>query len=367
MNAPRPPAVSGAEIIEVALPLRRPYRSGTTSLGERRLLLVRLFSDGLEGWGECGPVPGYSPETLDECMAWLTLELGGGFDREPPDGPGPATARFAVSAAAADLRARRAGLSLGRYLGATKEHIEIGAVIGLGPAVEDLPGLAERLAAEGYRRIKLKIDADRGPERIAAVRKALPDYDLAADANGTLDPADLASAARFDEYGLSFIEQPFPPGALAAHAALARQISTLVCLDESIDGAAAAARVIEAGAAGIINIKPARVGGIEEAVAVHDLAAAAGLAAWCGGMLESGIGKAAALAVAGLPGMTMAADLPPSSRHFENDLINPAWEMQDGCMALPKRPGSGISPDCEAIDRVTVATTRFGEDVVWRP
>jgi len=368
MSSPQQPPVSGAEIIEVALPLRRPYRSGTTSIEERALLLVRMRSDGLEGWGECGPIPGYTPETLDDCRGWLTTCLAEMIEgRSPAPGAGPASARFAVEAALADLTAQHSGIPLWQSLGATGDPIPVGAVIGLAATLEELPRLAEGLAAEGYRRIKLKIDADRGPERVAAVRAALPHHDLAVDANGTLDPSEPSSASRFEGFDLSFIEQPFPADALAAHARFTARGSIPVCLDESITGIDAAAQVIEAEAATVINVKPARVGGLADAVAIHDLAVAAGLGAWCGGMLESGIGKAAALAVAGLPGMTLPADLPPSSRHFRLDISEPSWEMEAGAISLPDRPGAGAVPDPDAIALLTRAVTGFGDALGWRP
>lgn len=365
-----PPAATGsviaADIIEVSLPLLRPYRSGTTAVTERRILLVRLADDGFEGWGECAPVPGYSRETLEECRSWLHTEavrLTSPAPSEPAIAP--ATAAFAIEAALADLAARRAGSPLWRHLGGRRERVEVGAVIGLATAAADLAAEAESLAADGYRRIKLKITPGEDRARVAEVRRTLPGHELAVDANGTFDPNDPTAPAFLDEFGLSFIEQPFPASAIAAHVSLARAIATPVCLDESITGVGAALEALEMGAASVLNVKPARVGGLQAAVAIHDAAAERGAALWCGGMLESGIGKAASLAVASLPGMSLPADLPPSRRHYRDDLIDPPWEMHDGAITLPSEVGSGVHIDRAVIERHTISVSRFGDDVGW--
>jgi len=365
-----PPAAAGsviaADVIEVSLPLLRPYRSGTTAITEREILLVRLAGDGFEGWGECAPVPGYSRETLEDCRSWLHTEAARLTGRAPSEpSPAPASAAFAVEAAIADLAARRAGSPLWQHLGGSRERIEMGAVIGLAIATADLAAEAESLAADGYRRIKLKMTPGEGRGRIAEVRRALPDHELAVDANGTFDPSDPLAPGFLDEFGLSFIEQPFPANAIEAHASLAEAIATPICLDESITGVETAIGALERGAASVLNIKPARVGGLQVAIAIHDAAAEQGIALWCGGMLESGIGKAAALAVASLPGMGLPADLPPSRRHYREDLIDPPWEMHDGAITLPPGAGSGAHPDRESIERHTISISRFGDDVGW--
>jgi O-succinylbenzoate synthase len=366
-----PPAAAGsviaADIIEISLPLLRPYRSGTAAITQRRILLVRLAGDEFEGWGECAPVPGYSRETFEECRSWLHAEAIRLTNPAPSEPPlAPASAAFAVEAALAGMTAESAASPLWRHLGGTRERVEVGAVIGLTTAAADVAAEAESLAADGYRRIKLKMTPGEDRARVAEVRRALPDHELAVDANGTFDPSDPAAPAFLDEFGLSFIEQPFPAGAIAAHASLARAIATPVCLDESITSVESAIEALETEAASVINIKPARVGGLQAAVAIHDAAAERGAALWCGGMLESGIGKAAALAVASLPGMSLPADLPPSRRHYREDLIDPPWEMYDGAITLPSGAGSGVHPDRAEIERHTISVSRFGDDVGWR-
>lgn len=354
MTSPTPPA--DALLVEAVLPLRRPHRSGASEVRDHRVLLLRLTARGAEGWGECGPIPGYSRETLEECRAWLRSSLAAGGAAA---GGGPPSARHALEAARADLAAAAAGRPLWRHLGGSRPRVAVGAVLGLGIALPGLPAAAEALAAEGYRRIKLKVAPGRSVDRVRAVRDALPHHDLAVDANGKFDPADPAEAAALDRFGLSFIEQPFAAGDLGAHARLAAAIDTPVCLDESIASPEDAVRALAAGAAGALNLKPARMGGLAAAAAAHDVAVAAGVPVWCGGMLESGVGKAAALALASLPGMTLPADLPPSSRHYADDLTAVPWLMVDGHLALPEVPGAGAAPDPAALERHTVSVESF--------
>jgi O-succinylbenzoate synthase len=309
-------------------------------------------------------MPGYSRDSLDDCREWLDTAIAG-ILTEPmaPVPPGPPEAGFALESALADLEARRAGLPLWERLGGVRRRIPAGAVIGLGTLPEDLPAAAESLARRGYRRIKLKIEPESAVGRVSAARSALPHHDLAVDANGSYDPA-APGPVDLDGFGLSFVEQPFPPDAWGSHVSAARSMATPICLDESITGVDSAVRAIETGAASIVAVKPARLGGIGAAMAVHDTVRDLGSNAWVGGMVESGIGKAAALAVATLPGMGLPADLPPSDRHFGTDPIDPPWLMEDGYLCLPDRPGLGVEPDPATVETVTLAVQRFG-DVGW--
>lgn len=353
----------GAEIREVALPLRRPYRTAGTDITERRILLIRLFAEGLDGWGECGPVPGYSPETLADCRSSLETTLGLLVGRGAAEAATrlPDAAGFALESALADLAARRAGNPLWRHLGGSRSVIPVGVVIGLDIPVSELGTAAEWFLDMGYRRIKLKIAPGEDVRRAAAVRAVLPSSNVAVDANGSYPPEGVTAPAALDAYELSFIEQPFPAAALDATARLASAVATPICLDESIGSVAEAEAAIDRGAAGIINVKPARVGGLSAAREIHDVARRRGVPLWCGGMLESGIGKAAALAVASLPGMVMAADLPPSRRHFATDLVTPEWTMAEDGIHLPENPGLGVEIDAEVIDRTTTSIVRIGD------
>jgi O-succinylbenzoate synthase len=350
--------IDGVEIREVRLPLRRSYRSASTSLNERHLLVVALHSGSAVGWGECGPVPGYSAETIEECRAGLLraarhLTAGGAGDETTP-----ATVRFALGSAVADVRGQLQGRPCWQTIGGADPGVEIGAVIGIDPEGEELVVAAEALAAEGYRRIKLKVAPGRCLDRTRLLRTTLPDSDLAVDANGSFLPDDDAELRGIDDLGLLFIEQPYPARAGRMASELAAEVATPICLDESIADLRDAAVAANSGLGWVLNVKLARVGGIETATLITAMATAAGLGVWTGGMLESGIGKAAALAVATLPGMTMAAELGPSRRHFETDLVT--WRMDEGRLRAPDRPGLGIEIDVEALDRFTTAVETVG-------
>lgn len=357
------PTVVGGEIREVVLPLRRPYRSAGTAIRERRVLLVRLLAEEGEGWGECGPIPGYTPETAEECRRALEVELNRLVEGQPDeaDPPPPPTAQFGVEAALLDLASRMVGVPLWRYLGGTRRVIPVGVVIGLGVPPADLATAAEWFLDAGYRRVKLKIAPGQARERVAAVRSVHGTADLAVDANGSFAPEDAADLASLEGFDLSFIEQPFPPDALEASARLAATLSTPICLDESIGSVAEAETAIDRGAAGIINVKPARLGGIGIATAVHEVGTRRGVPMWCGGMLESGIGKAAALAVASLAGMTLPAELPPSNRHLDADVVRPEWALGDDGVELPDAPGLGVEVDWEVIRLRSASTITVGE------
>jgi O-succinylbenzoate synthase len=350
--------VESAAVHEVLLPLRRPHRTAGTEIGERRILLLHLVGPGGEGWGECGPIPGYSLETYEECLHWLTdVALPRVLSGRDLPVQGPPAAAFSVETARADLESRAAGIPLWQSLGGTRDRVEIGAVVGFDVDDQDVPAAAEALAAAGYRRVKLKVAPGRDRRRIAAASAVLGGAALAVDANASYHPHDPPEF--LDAFGLDFVEQPFPPDAWEASAALARSIETPICLDESIDGVPAAVRALETEAAGIINVKPARVGGLRAAVAVHDAAAERGAPVWCGGMLESAIGRSAALAIATLPGMSLPADLAPSGRNYEDDLSDRPHRMVEGAIPIGELPGLGVRPDPVSLGRSTTGVHRF--------
>jgi O-succinylbenzoate synthase len=359
MSAPPPLEIDAVEIREVGLPLRRAHRSGSSSLDERRLLLIALRSGNVIGRGECGPIPGYSMETLGDCKIALDSLARRLVDGLPPGHAAPPTARFAVDAALADLRGNADGSASWRTIGGATPEVAVGAVIGLDADGAGLVEAATTLAAAGYQRVKLKVAPNRCRERARALRGALPDTDLAVDANGTFAPGEDDELRAIDDLGLAFIEQPHPPQEADATAALASHLTTPVCLDESIIDLQAAAVAISMGIPWVFNVKPARVGGLGVAALITSMAAAAGIEVWCGGMLESGVGKAAALAVATLRGMTMPADLGPSVRHFETDLME--WSMDEGTICVTESPGLGIEIDGEALERFTVGIESIGE------
>jgi O-succinylbenzoate synthase len=263
-------------------------------------------------------------------------------------------AKAALELAVLDAELRASDVSLSARLGGTRDRVECGVSVGRFP----VPELLEQVSgyvADGYRRVKLKILPGHDVEPIAAVRAACPDVSLWADANGSYRVDDLDALRALDDLDLGLLEQPLADDDVLGHAAVARAIRTPVCLDESITSARVAGQVIELGACAVVNIKAARVGGVFEAVRVHDVCRARGVPVWCGGMLETGIGRAANLALASLPGFTLPGDLSGSDRYFARDVITEPFSLApDGTMAVPTRPGLGVEVDVEFLDAITL-------------
>lgn len=357
---------------EVALALKEPFRisSGTQSL--RRIFLVELRSaDGVEGWGECtaGEHPNYGPETID--TAWHAIRewvaprvLGRDFAGPEEIQPalevnfrGHNMAKGAVEMAAWELAARMEGVSLSRKLGGTRERIQVGISLGIQASPEALVEKARAALARGYRKVKIKIKPGADVEYVRAVRDALgPEAPLMADANNAYSLEDTASLEALDRLGLMMIEQPLAWDDLMRHAELQKRLRTPLCIDESITGADRAADMIALGSGRIVNVKAGRVGGFLQSKAIHDLCAAHGIPVWCGGMLESGIGRAHNVALASLPNFTLPGDVSPSERYWERDLVTPEWTMdREGWVDVPvDQPGMGVKPDLDRIDDLTV-------------
>jgi O-succinylbenzoate synthase len=364
-------AIVGIEMREIGLPLREPFRISSGVVSERRILLVRLRDvDGHEAWGECvaGEMPNYSPETVDTCRhairAWLAPRL---LDA-PLDTPATVAERFdrhvrghRMAKAALEmpvwaLHAVRGGQSLAAALGGVRTTIEVGVSLGIQADPADLAVRVAAARAAGYRRIKLKIAPGADLAFVRAAREAVgPDVPLSVDANAAYDLRDAGHLAQLDAFRLVMIEQPLEPDDLRRHAELQRRLATPLCLDESITGAARAEDAIALGSGRIVNIKPGRVGGLAAALAVHDRCAAAGLPVWCGGMLESGIGRAYNVALASLPNFRLPGDLSPSARYWERDVVRPEWTMSaDGMVTVPiDCPGIGVTVDVDRIDDLT--------------
>ncbi|MFQ5949011.1 MAG: o-succinylbenzoate synthase, partial [Acidimicrobiia bacterium] len=271
--------IDAVEVREIALPFRTPFVTAYGRLTERRLILVRLRGDGLEGWGECAPVPGYSAETIEGAWDALTgsaASILAGLDSNRPEDAatvvatmgGQTSARAAVEAAVWDLHAKAKGVPLWRGLGGVRDRVPAGAVVDLADPPQALPELVGGLLEAGYLRVKLKISPGDDLGRLEAVRSAFPRADLCADANGAYSEADFDHLAGFDAFDLGYLEQPLAAGDLTGHARLADRITTPICLDESIDGAERARRALASGAARIINLKAGRVGGVTQALAV---------------------------------------------------------------------------------------------------
>jgi len=360
--------IDRAVLSRVEMPLKFRFK---TSFGEttvKRFLLLELSSGGLSGWGECVAEEGpfYSPETLgsagEALRSFLLPDLLGAELGSPRDFAGRAErvrgarmAKGAVEAALFDLFARAGGVSLSSALGGTRTAVEVGVSLGIAPTPEALLENVRKHVAQGYRRIKLKIEPGADVERVALVREAFPGIVLTVDANAAYRLEDAAHLAELDRFQLDYIEQPLHHEDILDHAQLARRIATPICLDESIRSAADARAAIALAACRVINVKLGRVGGYLEALRIQEAAAPAGIPLWCGGMLEAGVGRAHNVALASLPGFTKPGDTSSSSRYFDEDIVAPPLEAKDGLMPVPGGPGIGVEVRRDVLDRVTTS------------
>ena len=363
---------------EIRLALKEPFRISSGVCTERRIFLLELRdADGVEVWAECvaGEQPNYSAETIDTAWyaiaEWVAPRVLG----QPLDGPravrpvlerdfrGHPMAKAAVEMGCWALAAERAGVPLARLLGGTQQAIPTGISLGIQDAPAALVERALRAKAAGYRKIKLKIQPGADVEYVAAVRAAVgSEVALMADANSAYTIADAEQLARLDAFGLTMIEQPLGREDLVQHAELQRRLATPICLDETITDVDRARDMIALGSGRIVNIKPGRVGGFSSSIAIHDACRDAGVPVWCGGMLESGVGRAYNVALASLPNFTLPGDLSPSARYWDRDVVTPEWTMDaHGMVAVPlARPGLGVTVDVDRIDDLTVRREVLG-------
>jgi O-succinylbenzoate synthase len=364
--------VRAVELRLVALPLRRPFRTSFGTETEKTCILASVETDGAVGWGECvaGSEPDFSEEFNE--AAWLVLRdflapalfAAGDVDPEGVEAAfsgvrGHPMAKATLVDAFLDAWLRERERSLASYLGAERDRVPCGVSVGIAPTTEDLLAQVAGYLAEGYRRIKLKIAPGLDLERVAAVRAAYPDVPLSVDANAAYRLADVETLRALDAYDLLMIEQPLHHEDLLEHAELQRRVRTPICLDESIRSAAHARAALELGSCRIVNIKQGRVGGVLEARRVHDLCRERGVPVWCGGMLETGVGRAVNLALAAMPGFTLPGDTSASSRYFPEDLTEPHVLAPDGTMAVPRGPGIGVEPLAERLAACTRRVERL--------
>ena len=363
--------LSRITIREIGLRLKEPFRISSGVTQQRRVLLLHVEDrEGATGWGECpaGEFPHYSPETVD--TAWVAIRqwiaplvLGESFDH-PADMTdllareirGHPMAKAAVEMATHEMLARKRGCSLSEFLGGTRESIETGISIGIQVSPERLAEKAVAAMEAGYKRIKVKIKPLADEKYLTMVHEAVGDQiSIMADANSAYSLDDLEVLKRLDAFDLLMIEQPLPWDDLVRHSELQQHLTTPVCLDESIVSLARAEDMIRLKSGRIINIKPARVGGFTEAVRIHDLAARHDMPVWCGGLLESGVGRAHNVALASLPNFTLPGDLSPSSRYWDRDIVLPEWTMEDGKITVPRgAPGMGVQVDMDYVESLTV-------------
>lgn len=360
------------------LPLVAPFTTSFSTQTHRRVLVLELHADvdGTEvvGWGECGALsePVYSEEYLagviDVTRTYLIPMLLEAQSRAPLTAEtvarhlerivGHRMAKAAVEMAVLDAQLRAAGVSFASYLGVTRDRVPSGVSIGIQDSIPALLDVVGEYLDAGYVRLKLKIKPGWDIEPVRVVREAHPDVPLQVDANAAYTLVDANHLAKLDAYDLLLIEQPLAEDDLRQHAELATRMRTPMCLDESVISATAAADAIALGAAQIINIKPSRVGGYLEARRIHDIAAAHGVAVWCGGMLETGIGRAANAALAGLPGFTLPGDISASDRFYAEDITEP-FVIEDGHLSIPREPGLARVPDAGRLEAATVDLVRL--------
>jgi O-succinylbenzoate synthase len=359
--------LEGFELITVRLPLVAPFRTSFGTQTERDILLVRAITSGGEGWGECATLrdPTYSSEYLGGVRDVIRRHLAPaltGLERAEAHRVIPALehiighrmAKGALEMAVLDAELRAHDISFARELGAVHDTVPCGVSVGIMDSIDELLDAVDDYVGQGYLRIKLKIEPGWDVEPVRAVREKFGDeLLLQVDANTAYTLGDARHLARLDPFELLLIEQPLPEEDVRAHAELQRRIATPVCLDESIVSAKSAADAIALGACQIINIKPGRVGGYLEARRIHDVARANDIPVWCGGMLESGIGRAANVALAALPGFTLPGDTSASDRYYAQDLTEP-FVLDGGRMAVPTGPGLGVAPDARLIDELAI-------------
>jgi O-succinylbenzoate synthase len=370
--------VERIELRYIQLPLKGHFETSYIRSLKRDTILVTVWADGVEGWGESAVEDGpwYSPETVE--TAWhvqrdflVPMLLGKqletaaeAFDRLALV-RGHNMAKTGLEEALWDAEARQKGISVAQLLGSTNSRIESGVSVGIQDTLGELLELVEGYLAQGYRRIKVKIKPGWDVEVVRALRRRWPEVPLMADANSayTLEDADHLAAldnAGTPPFNLMMIEQPLAYDDIYQHSLLQRRLRTPVCLDESIHTPAHALAALELGSCRIINIKPGRVGGLAQARRIHDLCRAREVPVWCGGLLEVGVGRAHNVAIASLPGFTLPGDVSASDRYFERDVIEPPFCLNpDGTIDVPQGPGIGVEVDRAFLDEVTVRREVF--------
>lgn len=368
--------VASIELTEINLPLVHFFETSFGRTYERRIILVRVIdADGGEGWGEvtCGESPGYSDEWTDS--AWVTIEkilapmvVGKEFENAADVWDamswvrGHRMSKAAIETACWDLEAKKLGVPLWKHLGGVRREIECGVSIGIQDSPQALSSKIRTELDAGYRRIKIKISPRWDYNIIKAVRAEFADIPLIADANSAYTLDDIGLLISLDEFNLMMIEQPLAHDDMLDHAKLQREIATSICLDESIHSAEDARKAIEIGACKIINVKLGRVGGFTQALAIEKLCRENNIPIWCGGMLESGVGRAHNIAMSTLAGFTLPGDVSASKRYWHEDIISPEVEVSSsGTITAPVRPGNGFDIVSERISNAAVRTVRIGQ------
>jgi O-succinylbenzoate synthase len=353
---------------ELHLPLVRPFETSFGVTRNRRILLAEIKSEGLTGWGECtaGERPFFSPEWTDSAWAVIVNELGPMLAAESPAHGGECPrifrqvrgnrmAKATLENAIWDLEAQREGVSLARLIGGVRDVIACGVSLGIQRSIPELMDIIEKELAAGYQRIKLKCRPGWDVEVFEKVRSRWPGIMLSCDANSAYRLRDADYLTAFDGFDLLMIEQPLWHDDFYYHSMLQKRLHTPICLDESIRNRRDALASIEMESCRIINIKLGRVGGFSEAIAVHNAAQERGIPVWCGGMLESGVGRSHNIALSTLENFTLPGDISASARYWAEDIIEPAVTVSmAGEIVVPDTPGRGYEVRTELVERLTV-------------
>lgn len=373
LSAAAPVRLSSIEIHWIRLQLVRPFETSFGRMEARLIPLVRVEADGVEGWGECvaDEQPLFSYETngtvrhiLSDCFipTLLRTELSSVHDIATAlrRFKGHPMARAGLELAFMDLAARTRGQSISQAIGGTRDRVAVGVSLGI---EKDVPTLVDQVLkhlALGYQRIKVKIRPGWDVDVVRAVREAYPKGWLSVDANSAYTLADTDHLRQLDAFDLLMIEQPLVYDDMVDHATLQASLGTAICLDETIVHTRAAAHAIGMGSCRLINIKIGRVGGYTEALGIHDVCQQHDIPVWCGGMLESGIGRAHNLALASLPNFSLPGDISASARYWTRDIVTKPFEVAaDGTVGVPQGPGIGVDVDRDFIDSITVDQQTF--------
>ncbi len=365
--------IQGITLREISMKLVAPFETSMDRLVVRRIVLLEANVDGVTGWGECvaPEAPFYSPEYADTawpllrdflwpmvkgkkfdaaCEVWNLLKRVRGHNM----------AKACLEAAAWDAEAKQKGVPLAKLIGGTREEIASGVSIGIKESVEELVATVKKELAAGYQRIKIKIRPGKDLEPVERLRQEFPRIKLMVDANSAYTLEDFPLLKQLDGFYLMMIEQPLGWDDLYSHIELQKRLETPICLDECVHTEEQARAAVELGACKIINIKLGRVGGFAMARRIHDICQQHGIPVWCGGMLESGIGRAHNVALATLPNFSLPGDVTASKRYWAEDIIAPEVTVSpQGTIRVPTRPGIGFEPRLDLIEKLTVRKERL--------
>ncbi|MBW4026622.1 o-succinylbenzoate synthase [Acidipila rosea] len=353
---------------EIQMPLVKPFQTSFGTTTARRILLVEIRTEGFTGWGECvaGEHPYFSEECIDTAWPIMLHELAPALASADPEHGGKCSeifrlvrgnrmAKAALENAVWDAEAQMRRVPLADLIGGSREVIPCGVSIGIQPTLEQLLAEIETELAAGYQRIKLKCKPGWDVKVLEAVRNRWPDILLSCDANSAYRLRDADHLVTFDQFNLLMIEQPLWADDFYYHSMLQKQLETSICLDESIRNRRDALAAIEMESCRIINIKNGRVGGFSEAIAVHNAAHERGIPVWCGGMLETGIGRSHNIALSSLENFTLPGDVSASRRYWKEDIIEPEVEVSPlGEITVPNTPGRGFEVRTDLIEKLTV-------------